>query len=136
VTPATDLALILRTLSPRLAEGLWMFCQARELPASPTCTPLMSFREPEGLTLIVAQAEAERLGLQRSGPYRQIILTVHTSLDAVGVTAAVSAALAREGISCNVVAAFHHDHLFVRDADARHALDTLERLSAESRPAP
>ena len=58
-----------------------------------------------------------------------ITLDVHSSLEAVGLTAAVSAALAEENISCNVVAAYYHDHLFVPVADAERAMETLMRLT-------
>ena len=132
VTPATDLALILRNLSPKLTEDRWVFCVAREMPGALTCTPLMTFRESEGLTLVVPKTVAQSLGLRSSELYRQIILTVHSSLEAVGVTAAVSSALAGAGISCNIVAAFYHDHVFVRDVDAERALEVLKVLSANS----
>ena len=56
---------------------------------------------------------------------------MHSSLAAVGLTAAFAKALAGEGISCNVIAGFHHDHLFVAEADAERALTRLQRLAAE-----
>jgi hypothetical protein len=129
-TTTTDLALLLSNLSPELAKESWMFCVVPEMPAALACTPLMTFHEPEGLTLIVPKSAAESSGLRGSGPYRQIILTVHSSLEAVGLTAAVSSALTGAGISCNIVAAFHHDHVFVRDIDAERALAVLKALSA------
>jgi hypothetical protein len=67
---------------------------------------------------------------------RMITLTVHSSLAAVGLTAAFSARLAREGIGANVVAAFHHDHIFVPAADAERALAALKALHRESAEAP
>jgi uncharacterized protein len=60
---------------------------------------------------------------------RQITLTVHSALDGVGLTAAVASALAAEGIACNMVAARHHDHVFVPEAQAQRALAVLERLA-------
>jgi hypothetical protein len=61
-----------------------------------------------------------------------ITLRVHSALDAVGLTAAVSLALTDAGISCNVVAGFHHDHLFVPHTRAADAVRVLEALAAES----
>lgn len=50
----------------------------------------------------------------------------------MGLTAAVSRALADAGLSCNVVAGFHHDHLFVPYEDAEHAVEILRRLAQDS----
>jgi hypothetical protein len=69
-------------------------------------------------------------GLAYEGAYRQVTLTVHSSLAAVGLTAAVSRALADAGIACNMVAGYYHDHAFVPEADAGAALAALARLSA------
>ena len=66
---------------------------------------------------------------------RQITLAIHSDLEAVGLTAAVSAELTRHGISANVVAAFYHDHIFVPAADAERAVEALRTLSLKSRPA-
>ena len=85
--------------------------------------------EPEGLSLVVCQEDADRLGLRYDFVARWIMLTVHSSLSAVGLTAAVSAALAEVGISCNVIAGRHHDHLLVPAARADDALATLARLT-------
>ena len=60
---------------------------------------------------------------------RRITLRVHSALDGIGLTAAVSAALTEAGIACNVVAALHHDHVFVPAPDAARALSALEALS-------
>nr|WP_297760662.1 ACT domain-containing protein [uncultured Muriicola sp.] len=58
-------------------------------------------------------------------------LTVHSSLEAVGLTAAFSSALSEQGISCNVVAAFFHDHIFVDKKDAEKAMEILNKFSQE-----
>jgi hypothetical protein len=56
-------------------------------------------------------------------------LTVYSSLEAVGLTAAFSRALSEGGIGCNVVAAFYHDHIFVDRKDAKKAMEILNRFS-------
>ncbi len=84
------------------------------------------FHEAEGPSVIVPAPDGEAL------PLRWITLTVHSALDGVGLTAAVSGALADAGIACNMVAAHHHDHLFVPEGDADRALAILRALQAES----
>ena len=74
--------------------------------------------------------KAENAGLQFEGSFCQITLNVHSSLEAVGLTAAVSAKLSAQGISANVIAAYYHDHIFVQSAKAEMALLALQEFSA------
>ncbi|RVT85930.1 ACT domain-containing protein [Rhodobacteraceae bacterium CCMM004] len=86
--------------------------------------------EPEGLSAILPLEIAAAEGLSVDLPLRQITLRIVSALDGVGLTAAVSGALAAAGIACNVVAAHHHDHLFVPERDAERALAILQDLAA------
>ncbi|WP_367187102.1 ACT domain-containing protein [Mucilaginibacter sp.] len=79
--------------------------------------------------MIVNKELADKLNLGYFYIAAWIILTIHSSLEAVGLTAAFSNALAKEGISCNVVAAFYHDHIFVAKRDAKKAMSVLKALS-------
>jgi len=90
----------------------------------------MAFHEQEGITAIVEKTLADRLGLSSTFPSAWITLTVHSSLAAVGLTGAVAQALARNAISCNVVAAYYHDHLFVHEDAGQRAMEVLRDLSA------
>jgi hypothetical protein len=131
-----NLARLIAALSPRLDPEPWVFATAKTLP--PDIHPLMTFREEEGVTMIVHPDEARRLG-QPGGPaFRRITLGVNSSLEAVGLTAAVASTLTAIGISANIVAAFHHDHVFVPADRAEEALACLERMKGgvEGRPAP
>lgn len=94
--------------------------------------PVVTVAEPEGVTVVVAQEEADALGLRYEYVAAWITLHIHSALEAVGLTAAVAVRLAEEGISCNVVVGFHHDHLFVGADDADRAVRALEELSARS----
>ena len=93
-------------------------------------------REAEGLTVVLPRAVADKEGLAYDFMGAWITLQVHSALEAVGLTAAVSKALADARISCNVLAGFHHDHLLVPVADAPRALEALAELSAHSRQVP
>ena len=131
MTGETNLSRLLASLSPRLNPGRFVFCSVPQPTVVQVAAALGSFREAEGTTLILAREEAERLGLTYDYLAAWITLEVHSSLAAVGLTAAFTKALAGEGISCNVIAGFHHDHLFVAEADAERALARLQRLAAE-----
>ena len=93
-------------------------------------------REAEGLTVVLPRADADREGLSYDFVGAWITLEIHSALEAVGLTAAVSRALTDAGISCNVLAGFHHDHLLVPVADAPRALEVLAELSARSPQVP
>ena len=114
-------------MKPEMADGIFVFCTVAndaEIPAA--ITPLLTFREAEGTTLVIPREEAERLALPHQFPSRLISLTVHSSLEAVGFLAAITARLAAAGISVNAVSAFYHDHLFVPEQRADEALSLLQ----------
>ncbi len=127
--PIADLAELLRSLRPELEPGEFAFCV---LPSGMAAPPgaIGWFREAEGDTVILPVEDAEALGLAPGFRAAQITLTVHSPLAAVGLTAAVAGSLAGAGISCNVVAACRHDHLFVPADRAAEALEVLGRLQA------
>jgi uncharacterized protein len=132
MTAIADLDVLLRDMRPDLRRGEYVYCTLPDAAADwLSLSPLGFFREDEGLTLILERTMADKAGLAYGPVMRCITLTVHSALEAVGLTAAVAAALTRHGISANVVAAYHHDHIFVPVRDARRALDAL----AEARPA-
>ncbi len=120
-----DLERLLRGMEPVLHPAAYGFAlwPGGALPFAPFAT----VTEPEGLTVVGLLDVLAEAGLA-SEPWGRISLTIHSDLTAVGLTAAFSAALARDGISCNVIAGLHHDHLFVpwdRRGDALRALEAL-----------
>ena len=126
-----DLGVLLAHMKPELRPGIFVFCTiptSERIPA--TLDPLLTFREQEGTTLVIARGEAEAAGLRYAFPSRLITLTVHSALDAVGFLAAVTARFAEAGISVNAVSAFHHDHLFVPLDRADEAMAVLQGISA------
>jgi hypothetical protein len=120
-------------MRPQLIPGEFVFCTVSGSFADFIhLEPLASFVEAEGLTLILPKQQAEAAGLSFQGGFRQITLQVHSSLEAVGLTAAVSARLTEHNISANVVAAYHHDHIFVPASGAVQALAALTSLTEEA----
>jgi hypothetical protein len=112
-------------MSPRLVPGAFVFRTVTEAAELDRLLPAARgmFVEDEGTSLVLAAGDDEPLAM------RQITLDVHSALDGVGLTAAVAGELAREGIPCNMMAAHHHDHVFVPAAMAERALAVLRALS-------
>lgn len=123
-----DLSILLRSAEPRLNEGEYVFCQVDPATKLDLREVVCTFLEAEGLTVILHRQLADEKGWPYSFVSAWITLTVHSALDAVGLTAAFATALAKENISCNVVAAVHHDHIFVGVADAEKAMRVLKAL--------
>jgi uncharacterized protein len=130
--PERDLATLLVMLKPALDPREWVFCCVdRSFPVAEV-RPLLTFRETEGLTIVVERAVAEEHDLDYAFPSSRITLRVESDLESVGLTAAVTAALTKHTIAANVVSGFHHDHIFVPFGRGEEALRVLEELSAES----
>lgn len=128
-TGQTNLAQLLRTMQPELQPGTYVYCTVASLSGLDLTECLGMFREKEGVTLILPQATADRLQLAYTFRAAWIMLTVHSALEAVGLTAAFAQVLAQANVSCNVVAAYYHDHIFVAEEDAHKALGLLQQLS-------
>jgi len=129
MTGETDLAKLLKGMKPEQQPGEYVFCLVNTLEQAVELNPICTFQECEGTTVILPKQIADENVLVYSVVCAWITLTVHSSLEAVGLTAAVSKALTEANISCNVVAAYHHDHLFIPIKDAQRAIDILISLS-------
>jgi hypothetical protein len=125
----TDLNKLLKTLSPSLNEGSYVFATIEDINLIPRGDVLFEFKEAEAVTVIMAKNKADAFNLKYEFNCSWITLTVHSSLAAVGLTAAVATALTKFNISCNVVAAFYHDHIFVPTKDTEKAMEVLSEFS-------
>lgn len=126
-----DTDAMIAQMAPVADLETYHFCTTTDAALTAQALPdaLACFRESEGMSLILSDYVAHSLGCATDLPMRRITLSVHSALDGVGLTAAVSAALADAGISCNMVAAYHHDHVFVPEADAEAAMKILHQRS-------
>ncbi|MEZ9304598.1 ACT domain-containing protein [Vibrio breoganii] len=125
-----ELDQLLKSMKPHLVDGEFVFCTVEgKLSDYVELDPVGTFIEHEGLTLVLERSVAEQHQLSFDDAFRMITLTVHSSLEAVGLTAAVSTKLAEKGISANVIAAYYHDHIFVPAAKAELALQALNEFS-------
>jgi len=126
----TDLHELISSMSPTMAQGEFVFISLPDATygRESHLAPIASFVEREGLTLIIPKDRADAATVDYDETFRMITLRVHSSLCAVGLTAAVSTRLARKGISANIVAAYSHDHIFVPSRQAEEALVELRRI--------
>lgn len=124
--PVSALEDMLSGMSPKLDERPFNFMHVIQEGSKLPPTAFALIKEEEGLTLVAADKPPGR-----QGQFARITLQVHSALEGVGLTAAVSTALAKAGIACNVIAAFHHDHLFVPWERREEAMEILQNLSAQ-----
>lgn len=127
-----DLKTLLESMEPVLKPGEFVFITSATMTWDDAAAlhPVSVFMEDEGMSLAIDRQTADEHHLAYDSVFRLISLHVHSSLDAVGLTAAFSKALATAGISANVVAAYYHDHIFVPTDKADEAIHILENLEA------
>ncbi len=130
MTGEKNLEKLLASMSPSLMDGEYVFCTFRNVQYGdyPDLEPIAAIRESEGLTLVIPKNKADENFLMYESVFRKITLNVHSSLDAVGLTAAVSTKLKDYGISANVMAGYYHDHIFVQKELANTAIEALSEL--------
>lgn len=126
-----NLEKLLTLMQPKLLDGNFVFCTITDGDLSDILklAPIASFQEEEGLSLLSTQQNADEANIKYDSVLKGITLSVHSSLDAVGFTAAVANKLANNGIPANVVAAYYHDHVFVPADKAQFALQLLTELT-------
>jgi len=130
----TDLGRLIANLEPRLHDGELVFCTipGAVYGARADLEPVAVVTESEGLALVLEREQAEASGLIFEGVFRMITLQARSSLEAVGLTAAVAGRLAELGIAANVIAGYHHDHVLVPRERADQAARALAALAAEA----
>ena len=125
------LSILLKNMDPALNKGEYVFCTITDTASLKKEEYLAVLKEKEGLSVILDKKAADRLKLAYNYIAAWITLRVYSPLNSVGLTAAVSNALNKHKIGCNIVAGFHHDHIFVDHDDARNALKILKELSQD-----
>lgn len=131
MTGEKNLDKLLLSMAPELVAGEFVFCsfeKARYGDHS-ELEPIAACAENEGLTLVITKSNADKHNIEYASVFRCITLNVHSSLDAVGLTAVFSGKLAEHGISANVIAGYFHDHIFVQHENADRAITVLSELT-------
>lgn len=126
MTGATDLQQLLSEMRVSIREPTYCLVSLASPSSELRDSAAAVIVEQEAVTLVITTEEAEANGLPYEFPAAWLTLDVHSSLHAVGLTAAVARMLTDEGIPCNVLAGFYHDHLLVPAGKGHQVKAVLE----------
>jgi len=125
------LSKLIEGMKPKLNDGEYVFSSINDISKINLNDTICKFNEQEGTTIVIEKGKADELNLDYEYVASWITLMVHSSLEAVGLTAIFSTELAKHNISCNVIAGYYHDRIFVDKRDAHKAIEVLSKLSKD-----
>ena len=123
-----NLRKLVKSLNPKLNDGEYVFTTVNDIESLDIKEVICTFREEEGITLVLKKIKADQLGLKYYFIASWITLKIHSSLNAVGLTSIFQLNLPKIK-SCNIIAGYYHDHVFVPIKDSLRALNILRNLS-------
>jgi hypothetical protein len=128
----TDLKKILESIDPYLVDESFIFMTTDQSLSSisNTLNPIASFKENEGLSIVITQATADKNAITYDSVFSCISLGVHSSLESYGLISTISGELTQNNISTNVFSGYYHDHIFVQSEKADKALEIISKIGS------
>ena len=128
----TDLKKILESIDPYLVDESFIFMTTDQSLSSisNTLNPIASFKENEGLSIVITQATADKNAITYDSVFSCISLGVHSSLESYGLISIISRELTQNNISTNVFSGYYHDHIFVQSGKADKALEIISKIGS------
>lgn len=128
----TDLKKILESIDPYLVDESFIFMTTDQSLSSisNTLNPIASFKENEGLSIVITQATADKNAITYDSVFSCISLGVHSSLESYGLISTISRELTQNNISTNVFSGYYHDHIFVQSGKADKALEIISKIGS------
>lgn len=125
-----DIRSLLKNLSPRVNAGEYVFCSISTNYKLKNIEVVASILESDSRTIVIRKEDAEEVKLHYDTSMSWITLDVVSSLEAIGLTSTISKKIADHKISCNIIAGYYHDHIFVPYSDHAKAIQLLKSLSS------
>ena len=117
---------------PHLVDESFIFMTTDQSLSSisNTLNPIASFKENEGLSIVITQATADKNAITYDSVFSCISLGVHSSLESYGLISTISRELTQNNISTNVFSGYYHDHIFVQSEKADKALEIISKIGS------